>query len=136
MSYWNALIVSGSCVVSASSPPCGIENGLCEKSIFLFSSSYSYIGKSTTQASSYRSLSTRFNSSPSLTRASPANFQNLSGSPATKNAVASLQAELGADRRRSLRTDVVGQGARALIAFAPHDVAQARLPFPLRPRVH
>ena len=35
MSYWQALIVSGSCVSSASSPPCGIENGLWLKSIFL-----------------------------------------------------------------------------------------------------
>src|SRR6266850_931636 len=77
MSYWNALTVSGSCVCSASRPPCGIENGLCEKSTFLSSSLYSYIGKSTIQASSNRSLSIRFNSSPSLVRASPANFPDL-----------------------------------------------------------
>src|SRR4029077_21081313 len=63
-----------------------IENGLCEKSIFLSSSLYSYIGKSTIQASSNRSLSIRFSSSPSLVRAKPANFQNFAGSPATKNA--------------------------------------------------
>ena len=30
-------------------PPCGIENGLCEKSILPVSSSFSYIGKSTIQ---------------------------------------------------------------------------------------
>jgi hypothetical protein len=80
-------MVRGSLVFSnASSPPCGIENGLCEKSIFFSFSSYSYIGKSTIHASSNRSLSIRFNSSPILVRASPANFQNLAGSPATKNA--------------------------------------------------
>src|ERR1700709_93763 len=87
MSYWNALMVSGSLVVSnASKPPWGIENGLCEKSIFFSFSSYSYIGKSTIQASSNRSLSTRFSSSPTFARANPANFQNFAGSPATKNA--------------------------------------------------
>src|SRR3954463_16438678 len=86
MSYWNALMVSGSWPLSASRPPCGIENGLCEKSTFLSSSLYSYIGKSTIQASSKRSLSIRFSSSPSFVRARPENFQNFSGSPATKNA--------------------------------------------------
>ena len=30
-------------------PPCGIENGLCEKVTALLSSSHSYIGKSTIQ---------------------------------------------------------------------------------------
>src|SRR4249919_2770980 len=69
-----------------SMPQGGIENGLCEKSTFLSSSLYSYIGKSTIQASSNRSLSIRFNSSATLVRARPENFQNFSGSPATKNA--------------------------------------------------
>src|SRR4051795_13776046 len=54
MSYWNALMVSGSCPLSASRPPCGIEKGLCENSIFFSVSSYSYIGKSTIQARSRR----------------------------------------------------------------------------------
>ena len=49
MSYCQALMVSGSWVSSASSPPCGIENGLWLNSIWPDSSSRSYIGKSTTQ---------------------------------------------------------------------------------------
>ncbi len=49
MSYWNALMVSGSCVFSASSPPCGMLNGLWLKSIRPVSSFSSYIGKSVTQ---------------------------------------------------------------------------------------
>src|SRR6185312_12119150 len=47
-----------------------------------------------------------------------------------------LQPELAADRSRSLRADIVGQGASALAALAPHDVAEAGLAFALRPRVH
>ena len=47
--------------------------------------------------------------------------------------IALLQAELRADRRGALRTDVVGERARALIALAPHDVAEARLALALRP---
>ena len=38
---------------------CGIENGLCEKSIFFSSSFHSYIGKSTIQQRSKRSLAIR-----------------------------------------------------------------------------
>jgi hypothetical protein len=43
---------------SASSPPCGMEKGLWEKSTFLSSSFHSNIGKSTIQASSKRFSST------------------------------------------------------------------------------
>ena len=39
---------------SAASPPCGMENGLWEKSIFFSSSFHSYIGKSTIQQNSKR----------------------------------------------------------------------------------
>ena len=49
MSYWNALMVSGSCVFSASSPPCGMLNGLWLKSTCPVSSFSSYIGKSVIQ---------------------------------------------------------------------------------------
>ena len=49
MSYWNALMVSGSCVFSASSPPCGMLNGLWLKSICPVSSFSSNIGKSVIQ---------------------------------------------------------------------------------------
>src|SRR6185295_15680758 len=38
--------------------------------------------------------------------------------------------------RGSLRADVVGQRTRALAALAPHDVAEPRLAFALRPGVH
>ena len=37
MSYWKALMVSGSCVSSALSPPCGMEKGLWEELILFFS---------------------------------------------------------------------------------------------------
>lgn len=49
MSYCQPRMSSGSWVCSASRPPCGMENGLCEKSIAPVSSSFSYIGKSTIQ---------------------------------------------------------------------------------------
>src|SRR5512145_426334 len=74
MSYWNALIVSGSRVSSASSPPCGIENGLWLNSILPVSGFNSYIGKSTIQQNLYSSLAMRSISSASLRRAVPANF--------------------------------------------------------------
>src|ERR1700759_1036387 len=128
-------MVSGSCPFSASSPPCGIENGLCEKSTFLSSSLYSYIGKSTIQASSNRSLSIRFNSSPTLVRARPANFQNLAGSPATKKAASPSFSPSWA-RMGALRSDFVRERTRALATLAPHDVAEAGLAFALRPGVH
>src|SRR3981081_3825178 len=115
-------MVSGSCPRSASRPPCGIENGLCEKSTFLSSSLYSHIGKPTIQASSNRSLSIRFNSSPSLVRASPENFQNLSGSPATKNAASP-----------SFKPSCARIAAVALV---PPDVTAAGLDPPLRPGIH
>ena len=55
MSYWIALrprMVSlsfGSSARNCSGSMFGIENGLCEKSIFFSSSFHSYIGKSTIQ---------------------------------------------------------------------------------------
>ena len=59
---------------SAASPPCGMENGLWEKSIFFSSSFHSYIGKSTIQQNSKRFSSISFSSRPILVRASPANL--------------------------------------------------------------
>ncbi len=64
----------------------GIENGLCEKSIFFSSSFHSNIGKSTIQQKSKRSFLIRPSSSPTLVRAGPANFTNCAGLPAMKNA--------------------------------------------------
>src|SRR5450830_1702940 len=65
MSYWIALrprIFSWSFASSArnsSTPRFGIENGLWEKSIFFSSTFHSYIGKSTIQQNSKRSLALR-----------------------------------------------------------------------------
>ena len=44
MSYWKALMVSGSWVSRAARPPWGIEKGLWEKSIWPVSSSSSNMG--------------------------------------------------------------------------------------------
>ena len=72
-------------VSSASSPPCGMEKGLCEKSIFLSSSLYSYIGKSTIQQNSNTSVLESPSSVPMRTRAAPASFAAGASSPAEKN---------------------------------------------------
>jgi len=53
----------------------GIENGLWEKSIFFSSSFHSYMGKSTIQHSSNRSLSIKPRSSAIFVRALPANLK-------------------------------------------------------------
>ena len=80
MSYWNAVmfsIVSRSLESSArnfSWSKFGIENGLCEKSIFFSSSLHSYIGKSTIQQNLNCSLSESLSSSATLFRARPANL--------------------------------------------------------------
>ena len=72
-SYCHALMVSGSCVSSASKPPCGIENGLCENSTLPVVSSNSYIGKSTIQQNLKISSSIKPYSWPRRRRALPAN---------------------------------------------------------------
>src|SRR6266403_185565 len=74
MSYCQALMVSGSCVSSASNPPCGIENGLWLKSIFFAVSSYSNIGKSTIQQKANSPSAISPISWATLVRAWPANF--------------------------------------------------------------
>ena len=83
MSYWNALIFSGSIVSSACRPPCGIENGLWLNSTFPVSSSSSYIGKSTIQQNRKEFFSSRSSSSPSRLRAAPASF---AAAPALRSA--------------------------------------------------
>ena len=55
----------------------GIENGLWEKSIFFSSSLHSYIGKSTIQQNSKRSLSMRSSSSPTLRARGPGELHEL-----------------------------------------------------------
>ena len=78
-------MVSGSWVFSASSPPCGMLNGLWLKSICPVSSFNSYIGKSVTQQNRKAPFSIRPSSSPSRVRTGPANFGASSRLPAAKN---------------------------------------------------
>ena len=91
MSYWNAFmprIVSvseGSSARKASCSNCGIEKGLCEKSIFLSSSFHSYIGKSTIQQSSNVPDVVTPSSVPMRRRAAPASFAAFSGMSQAKN---------------------------------------------------
>ncbi len=70
---------------SASSPPCGMLNGLWLKSISPVSSFSSYIGKSVIQQKRNASFSIRSSSWPRRVRTAPANFGASSGLPAAKN---------------------------------------------------
>ena len=70
---------------NASCAKFGIENGLCEKSIFLSSSFHSYIGKSTTQQKWNVVRRLRPSSLPMRVRAAPASFAAASALPAEKN---------------------------------------------------
>src|SRR5262249_50327458 len=91
MSYWIALmdkIVSrsaGSSARKSSTAMFGMENGLWEKSILFSSSFHSYMGKSTIQQNSKRSLVIRPSSSPILLRAAPASLAAAAGLSASKN---------------------------------------------------
>ncbi len=129
---------SGSLVFSASSSPCGIENGLCEKSTWLDSSLNSNIGKSTIQQKSNRSLSTRLSSVPMLgAREAGELVEGLGIAGDEEGRVADLEAELGADRLGAFRAEVArDRPGAALLAFPPEDVAEARLALALRPGVH
>src|SRR3546814_4767999 len=84
MSYCHARISSGSIVSNASISPCGMEKGLCEKSTFLLSSSYSYIGKSTIQQNLNTSCSISPSTSPTRVRAAPASLAACNSLPAAK----------------------------------------------------
>ena len=93
---------SGSLVFSASSSPCGIENGLCEKSTCFVSSFHSNIGKSTIQQNSKRSSSTSFRSVPTLVRAGAGELgEDLGVAGDEEGGVALPQAQLAHQRRRS-----------------------------------
>src|SRR6516164_8129280 len=91
MSYWIASIdrilsrSAGSSARNSSTSMFGMENGLWEKSIFFSSSFHSYIGKSTTQQNSKRSLATRPSSSPNLLRTAAASLAAAAGLSAAKN---------------------------------------------------
>ena len=88
MSYWKALIVSGSCVSSASSSPCGIENGLWLKTIFFASSSHSYMGKSVIQQKRKAFFSTRSSPRRAWSGASPPMVGNVAPVADEEDAVA------------------------------------------------
>ena len=99
MSYWYALMVSGSWVFSASSSPCGMLNGLWLKSISPVSSFSSNIGKSVTQQKRKLPFSSRPSSSPRRVRTAPANFaRGVLLAADEEHRVARLQAAGGADR--------------------------------------
>ncbi len=85
MSYCQPRMSSGSWVSRASRPPCGIENGLCEKSIPPVSSSFSYIGKSTIQQKRNTPSSKCPARRAASTRTAPMIFETSSNSPAPKN---------------------------------------------------
>ena len=108
MSYWNALMVSGSCVFSASSPPCGMLNGLWLKSICPVSSFSSYIGKSVIQQKrnapfSHQAEFRRRAACAPRRRISPPS----SALPAAKNTASpGVQAAGGADRLGAVRLQV------------------------------
>ena len=137
MSYCQARMFSGSCVSSASSPPCGIENGLWQKSICSVSSSHSYIGKSTIQQ----------NAEARPPRSGPAPRRRLVRTgPTIFGAVVRLVGRRRTPRRRRSSAGSASSAASALRSgtwrsgpCAPppsqHDVAQARPPCALRARV-
>src|SRR3546814_17349596 len=102
MSYWNALISSGSCPFSASRPPWGIENGLWLNSIFPVLSSSSYIGKSVIQQKRNVAFSSRYSSRPIRSSGLPASFAAAPGlSEATKTVA-------GKRGREGKRVDISG----------------------------
>src|SRR6266542_6176431 len=91
MSYWIALMdkivprSAGSSARKSSTAMFGMENGLWEKSIFFSSSFHSYMGKSTIQQNSKRSLAISPSSSPILVLAAPANLAAVGSLSAAKN---------------------------------------------------
>ena len=135
--------------LSASSPPCGIEKGLCENSTFFSSSSHSYIGKSTTQANSNRSLVDKLQILADFHAREPGEFgEFVRIASDEERGVARLEAERKADRLDALRADVIGErpapahagglrvgGKRRLVLRAVEEehVAKPRLAFALRP---
>ena len=127
MSYWKALMVSGSWFSSASSPPWGMENGLWLKSICLASSSYSYIGKSTIQQNLNASASISPRSWPSLVRTVPANLAAsslLAGGE--EHGVAGLAAPQAARIASApLGVEVLGDRPLGAVGLGEGDVAEA-----------
>lgn len=84
MSYCQARMSSGSCVFRASSPPCGIENGLWLNPIAPLSF-FSCIGESTIQQNRYALFSMRSARLAASTRTSLITLATSVSSPAPKN---------------------------------------------------
>ena len=141
MSYWNALMSSGSCVSSASRPPCGIENGLWEKSIFFSSSFHSYIGKSTIQQNSNTSVlaESELRCRCGCARRPRVSRPASSLSAGEEHRVAGLDAGLGGDggsAPRAGRNLAIGPlPASAPSLLLEDDIAEARRAFAARPVV-
>ena len=117
----------------------GMEKGLWEKSIFFSSSFHSYIGKSTIQAEARSWFSSmRPSSWPIFCRAAPANVVNFAGLPADEeDGVAVLRARAADGSRRCAPAPMfLAIGPAPSLAVAEEDVAEARLPLALRPRIH
>src|SRR4028119_1121514 len=154
MSYCQARMSSGSLVSSASSSPCGMEKGLCEKSTFFASSSYSNIGKSTIQQNSNRFSSMRPRLCPSRVRAAPASLAASASLPAAQNSPAASprprsaalagrdaraavepQARLGREPVHALGAMIFGDWPAPLAALARR-VAEPGIAFAACPIVH
>lgn len=99
MSYCHARMSSGSFSSRSFMPPCGMEKGLCEKSILPVSSSFSYIGKSTIQQKRKTFSSNWPARLAASTRTPDMILETSSKSPAPKNT-----AWPGTRPRRSVRT--------------------------------
>ena len=128
-------MVSGSCEVSASIPPCGMLNGLWLKSICPVSSFSSYIGKSVIQQKSNRPGAIRPRSWPSLVRTAPANFGASSRLPAAKNTASpACSPHASADRLGPLGLQVARDRPLRPVGLE-HDVAEAAGPLLARPLV-
>jgi hypothetical protein len=130
-------MVSGSWVSRASRPPCGIENGLCEKSTFFSSSFHSNIGKSTIQQNLNCSLGHQLQLGPDP-GAGQAGELGEHGRIAghEEGGVALAQAQRLHQRLGRLAQVLGDRAAPRALVFRPEDVAQARLALALRPAVH
>ena len=137
MSYCQARMSSGSLFSSASSSPCGIEKGLCEKSIFFWSSLNSNIGKSTIQQKRNASFSIRSSCSPTRVRAAPASLaasRFLAGGE--ENAVVGAKAELASASAVHVLGPVVLGDRPAPFAGLAGRIAEAGEALAARPLVH
>ena len=125
MSYWNALMSSGSMPLSASISPCGMLNGLWLKSMRPVSSFSSYIGKSVIQQNRNSPSAISPRSAPRRVRTWPANFarRRVARAGGEEHGVAGSQAASRADRLGTRRFEVARDRAFGA-AFVEYDVAE------------